>query len=310
MLLGWKSDGKKHSSQIIEQIHTKGSYPAFQTESVAVGCNYATFSSDILGCCSTTSTSLEQQGETADLMNKVKLPAPWPMLGMAIIISFGCKDDASASAAEAEDAGPDAGNEIVDAGIDAGQATQDAGDDSGEDTDTGKLASAGMPCWREGAFPKTHPNFGLPDCEENLNCIGTLDGAWCTTSCATTGTTSEAFPFQGWCCGELSNPCVPQRYWLPSSMSFNCIPRSAGLAQPCSSVTEWTGDNERCAPVCNGEEQIHKTQCAQYDEGGFCTYQCDPVNGDADCVLEPAFEGGCCGEAMGGFWCLVAEHCQ
>ncbi|MCP4676846.1 MAG: hypothetical protein GY854_15295 [Deltaproteobacteria bacterium] len=240
-------------------------------------------------------------------MKKWRFPIPWPVLGVAVIIFLGCTDNAQSPINEAADAGLDAANETVDAGRDA---AQDAGVDSGKDTDKEELAYAGQPCWKEGAFPKTHPNFGLPDCEEDLKCIGNSDGAWCTTNCAITGAISEASPFEGWCCGELSSPCAPKRYWLRSEMSFNCIPRTAGLAQTCINSTEWTGENERCAPVCVEEQQIHKTQCAQYDGGGFCTFQCDPVNGDADCVLEPAFEGGCCGEAMGGFWCLVAERCQ
>ena len=93
-------------------------------------------------------------------------------------------------------------------------------------------------------------------------------------------------------------------------MSYSCIPRVLGLAQTCTLDTEYTGTEERCAPVCDGTETVHETVCAQTEEGNFCTFQCDPGNNGVDCLLQPAFADGCCGVVSSNYWCLIPALCD
>lgn len=170
--------------------------------------------------------------------------------------------------------------------------------------------TAGQACWKE-IFGHWHPNYGLPDCEKGLTCIGNSDEAWCSERCEETGAINDKTQgLEGWCCGELADPCDPQRFWLPTSMNAYCIPRTAGLGEPCHISKEWTGTQVRCEPVCRSGTTIH-TQCVSSGADElFCSIQCDPLNMDADCLIEPAFSDGCCREMMGGHWCLPAGACR
>jgi hypothetical protein len=233
---------------------------------------------------------------------------------LVVLLPFsllGCGGGYSSGTPPIEDAG-DTETETgtgTDTGEDTDTGVEDDGGDT-EDTETVEPATAGEPCWTE-VLHTWHPNYGLPDCSPGLNCIGNDEEAWCTKKCSLTGAVNNEDPeFNGWCCGELTEPCDPQRYWLPQSMSFYCIPLTAELAKECDMDTEWTGENERCAPICDGLDVVHKTSCAQYNEGTFCTFQCDINNGDADCAIYPAFQDGCCGQIMGGNWCLIPELCD
>ncbi len=227
-----------------------------------------------------------------------------------LLILAACKGSGTSTATRVEDAGSESGSPPVeDAGQDAGEVIEDAGKDSGPSLP--EPSELGQPCWNEDVFETWHPNNGLSDCIEGLRCIGNDSESWCTKTCTATGAFNEDDPeIEGWCCGEITNPCAPQRYWLADSMSYFCIPRTAELAEQCDNDSEWTGENRLCAPVCSEEVEVFKTKCAPYEQNAaFCTFQCDPVNGDADCLIEPAFEGGCCGEIMGGHWCLIPELC-
>ena len=232
------------------------------------------------------------------------------LFAFCLLCFVGCKTGSSAK------------HQFVDGGSDSlpfsdgGGSDEDTGsssevvDTTTPETDEPEPGSLGEACWIE-IFKKWHPNYGLSDCSSGLRCIGDNDEAWCTKKCHVTGALNEEdSEIEDWCCGDLAQPCDPQKYWLPSSMSFACIPRTALLAESCDVDPTWTGANRRCAPRCNGTSLIQETQCAQADEGAFCTFQCDPVNGDATCLLEPAFEGGCCGEIMGGHWCLIPALCD
>jgi hypothetical protein len=202
-----------------------------------------------------------------------------------------------------DDSGPDGG--VSDADSDS-----DGDSDSDADTDSEQQpGEAGDSCWND-FFSITHPNAGLPDCSDDFQCIGNSEEAWCTTPCAITGEIHPAdSPLDGWCCGELTSPCDPARFWLPESMQRRCIPRTAGLAGACENPEQWTGEEARCAPLCQGTELVHGTICAASSEGAFCTYPCDPLNEDADCVLQPEFADGCCGELLGSHFCLIAPLC-
>lgn len=244
---------------------------------------------------------------------KTKIAAFFNILVVALLGSIlGCGGGSSSGNPPENDAGDtdtDTGTGTGTDSDDTDTGEEDAGWDGG-DTDYQEPGTAGDACWTE-ILHTWHPNYGLPDCGPGLNCIGNDEEAWCTKKCSLTGATNdEDAEFMGWCCGELTEPCDPQRYWLPLTMSFYCIPLTAGLANECDMATEWTGENERCAPVCDGPEVVHKTSCAQYADGTFCTFQCDISNGDADCAIYPAFEDGCCGEIMGGTWCLIPELCE
>ncbi|MDJ0762935.1 MAG: hypothetical protein QNJ97_08105 [Myxococcota bacterium] len=209
----------------------------------------------------------------------------------------------------------DTGSETDDTPTDIDSGVPDAGEDTDSDTGSDTTSTAGQPCWSD-ALEETygiwHPNYNKPECTSQLKCIGDNDESWCTKKCEVTGVTNQTDEgLIGWCCGQLFEPCDPtKRFWLPASMDFNCIPLVTPLAAPCEKDTEWTGDNQGCAPVCDGTVTLHKTICAEYEEEKtFCTYRCDPINGDADCQIEPAFESGCCGEILGGYFCLIPELC-
>lgn len=170
-------------------------------------------------------------------------------------------------------------------------------------------AQAGEACYTA-IWPATHPNFGLADCDENLKCIGNDSVAFCSEPCALEGETNQsAGGFKGWCCGSPFDPCADEHYWLPLEMASFCIPRTAKLAEACDRSSVWTGDERRCAPICQDQGDVI-TVCAEPVAGTrLCTVACDILNGDADCILRPQFLGGCCGEAMGGYFCLTAELC-
>ena len=234
------------------------------------------------------------------------------LLVFSTILLLACGGGTTSGTPPLEDAGDTDTNTGTgtDGDTESDTGEEDAGPDT-EDTDTGpeELASGGEACWTE-ILHTWHPNYGLPDCAPGFNCIGDEVEAWCSSKCTLTGDSNEEdTPLNGWCCGELTEPCDPQRYWLPETMSYYCIPLTAPLAQECDMDVEWTGENERCAPVCDGPDVLHKTSCAPYDDGTFCTFQCDPVNGDADCAIYPQFQDGCCGEIMGGNWCLIPDLC-
>jgi hypothetical protein len=151
----------------------------------------------------------------------------------------------------------------------------------------------------------------MADCAMGLDCIGSAEEAWCTVECPFTGeyNTADA-ELAGWCCAEMSNPCDPIRYWLPPTMDWRCIPRTAAPAAPCDTSLEWTGDNQRCAPICNGPDLVHETFCAEYGDDNFCTFQCDPIEGDGWCEFEaPTFAGGCCDVYLSTYFCLIPELC-
>ncbi|MDD5309110.1 MAG: hypothetical protein PHU25_17495 [Deltaproteobacteria bacterium] len=211
---------------------------------------------------------------------------------------------------------------LTDAGADSGKQTDsdtgtddDAGTDSGQDAgqDAGPPGTEGDECWKE-AFGDAHPNAGKPGCEVPLSCIGNAEGAWCTKSCDATGKINATDPsLIGWCCGELVDPCAPLRFWLPAPMASECVPRSVGLGEKCRFNDKVNPDAERCAPICQGGVALVGTACASFDDNGtqssFCTRECDPLNGDADCTPETPFANGCCGEILEGTWCLLPELC-
>ncbi len=229
-----------------------------------------------------------------------------------VVMSCGASDTSAPL-----DAGQDA--EPIDTGEpDAGQDSgQDAGDTDEEDSETEvPLGTLGEACWKE-VFGPWHPNEGLPDCIDGLNCIGNKDEAWCTKKCLSTGEFNTIDPpIQGWCCAARSNPCSPARYWVPMTMSFECIPRTAGLAEPCDTTTEWTGSNRRCAPRCDGETLISETACLTHVNNTFCSYACDldpdtdTEISDDDCLIEPVFANGCCDLHQGNKYCLIQELCD
>jgi hypothetical protein len=197
-----------------------------------------------------------------------------------------------------------------------GSDTHPAGD-AGTDADAGPDAStpgtAGDKCWKE-SFGDSHPNAGLPGCEVPLSCIGNADGAWCTKPCDTTGEINGTEPgLIGWCCGELVNPCDPLRFWLPAPMGADCVPRSAGLGEVCRFNDQVNPDAPRCRPICQGATATVESACAPFDDNGtpssFCTRECDPLNGDADCTPETPFKDGCCGDVLEGTWCLLPSMC-
>lgn len=224
---------------------------------------------------------------------------------LALAVSLaGCFGGGSSAPADAGDGG---GQEID--GGDSDSDSDTVTDTDSKDTDDTDLppAELGDPCWKE-ILGKLHPNYGLSNCVTGLQCIYNENEAWCSKRCAMTGDINSADPeISGWCCGELSVPCKPELYWLPESMDFSCIPRTAGLAEACDLDTHWNGDNRRCKPICDGTELKQETMCAQHDNGSFCTFQCEQTS---ECLLEPAFEDGCCGEIMTGKWCLISDLCN
>lgn len=228
-----------------------------------------------------------------------------------VLCSFGC-DSSGVSKHIPSDAGSDGFGTAEDAGGSDDDTSTTEGDTDPADSDSGKPEPGGLgeACWIE-ILKKWHPNYGLGDCRTGLHCIGDSDEAWCTKKCTLIGEYNTTdVDIEHWCCGALADPCDPQKYWLPLSMSFSCIPRTALLAESCDLDSEWSGAGRRCAPICDGTSLIRETQCAQHDDGTFCTFQCDPVDGDATCLLEPAFEGGCCGDIMAGSWCLIPSLCN
>ncbi len=226
---------------------------------------------------------------------------------LILIFSLGCNGSA-APASQNSDEGSDKAETPLGSDSET-HATSDS--DSGTDKkEPENLGSAGEACWRD-IFEQWHPNYGLPDCGSGLACIGNSEQALCSERCDETGAINHENPsLDNWCCGELADPCDPQRFWLPQSMSAYCIPRDAGLAEPCDMSKEWTGTQVRCEPVCKSKATVLHTQCvAPTPNELLCSIQCDPLNADADCLIEPAFAGGCCREMMGGHWCLPAASC-
>lgn len=200
---------------------------------------------------------------------------------------------------------------------DSGSASSDAGtggfsgDGGANDAGAPVIPGiAGEPCWNPDIFSNSHPNAGLPNCEKGLKCIGDEDEAWCTEKCSLTGEYHSAGGgLEGWCCGELTNPCAPGRFWLPDTMSFHCIPRKAQLDEPCSTDSTWTGQELfRCAPLCDGAELLHHTVCIQDGGQTFCTFPCSASNED-ECLGEAPFQDGCCGKIGQGFWCMSSDRC-
>ena len=197
-----------------------------------------------------------------------------------------------------KDAGASKSTDDTDIGTDTGTETEETPTDT-----TPPPGDLGEPCWVE-VLPSGHPNMGLSDCEESFTCIGNSSEAWCTARCLIVGSISDAPSIDGWCCGEIGDVCAPSKYWMPASMDGYCAPREIPLGQPCVS-----GGESRCAPMCTGGEKIADVTCAATSlEGGFCTRACET---HADCVEEVPFSEGCCGEIMGGTYCLpeIADDC-
>jgi hypothetical protein len=237
----------------------------------------------------------------------------WFLLAIAggLVAALGaCSDDKNHKVVDGGDADTDTDADTdVDTDVDTDTDT-DTDTDADTDTDTDGEGGLGDPCWNE-YFPDDHPNAGMDDCIMALDCIGTAEEAWCTTECSLTGeynTTDEEI--DGWCCGEMSNPCNPIRYWMPETMDWRCIPRTAQPAAACDIELDWLGTNQRCAPICNGPDLVHETFCAEHGEDNFCTFQCDPIDGDGWCAFEaPSFAGGCCDEFLSTNFCLIPELC-
>ncbi len=203
-----------------------------------------------------------------------------------------------------DDAGPD-----LDADTDADTDTDaDADTDSNSDTDTDPTGQLGEPCWND-HYADDHPNAGYPDCVQGYSCIGDSEGAWCTETCPMTGDINADDPLKDWCCGEMSNPCDPVRFWLPESLSWMCVPRSASLADPCENGDSWPSEALRCAPRCDGTTLVSETMCVEYDGENYCSFQCDPVSGSPCGFMESEFDGGCCEYYMGANWCTPQELC-
>lgn len=230
------------------------------------------------------------------------------------LLLLGCDDGGTNF--KGADSGADASADTdvdTDGDTDA-DADTDTDSDSDSDTDTGSHppGEGGDPCWNE-FFSNTHPNHinGYVDCAAPFKCIGNSTEAWCTLECTITGDINAADPgLEDWCCGELVNPCDPAHYWLPESMEWNCIPRTGEPGESCDTVTEWLGDNNRCAPICDGDSLVRETACAPNGTENFCTFQCDVLDGAGWCSFEdPAFTNGCCGEIMSGTWCLPEDLC-
>jgi hypothetical protein len=202
----------------------------------------------------------------------------------------------------------DAGGTDADTDADSDTDTDapDAAPDGG-DTDTEPTGQLGEPCWND-HYPTTHPNHGFPDCIQGYSCIGDTEGAWCSEVCPMTGDIASGGALDGWCCGEMSNPCDPVRFWLPSPMSAMCIPRSAQLADPCENGDSWPGTALRCAPRCDGDTLISETMCVEYGGENFCSFQCDP-SGTPCGFLESVFTDGCCEYYMGADWCTPGDLC-
>ena len=95
----------------------------------------------------------------------------------------------------------------------------------------------------------------------------------------------------------MGSECDPSRYFMPETMASNCVPRVLALGDSCEN-----GGSERCAGVCDGTEIVENVVCTQTETGGFCSFGCDE---DAACLAYSAFEGGCCGTAMGSNYCLL-----
>lgn len=190
----------------------------------------------------------------------------------------------------------------TDTGTDTGTEVADAGD-----TDPGE-AAPGEPCWKE-ALGDSHPNAGLPDCGVGYVCVGDDTGAWCSETCGATGDVdTSGGAFDGWCCGEFSNPCDPWRFWVPSPISRLCIPRTAGLAEPCVETGSWPSSDVRCAPRCSGETLVGETICEDGGDAPFCTFPCDPAT-PSTCELEDEFIGGCCLLYGASYLCTPADGC-
>jgi len=224
------------------------------------------------------------------------------LVAMLSIAVWSC--GSSASDPPATDSGPDTD---TDSDSDSDSDTQDAAPDSG-DTDTTPTGQLGEPCWND-HFEESHPNYGYPDCVAGAVCIGDADGAWCTETCSMTGDIETSGPLADWCCGEMSNPCDPVRFWLPEPLSRMCIPRSADLASPCENGETWPSTALHCAPRCDGTTLVSETMCVEYEGDSYCSFQCDPETDPPCGFMEAQFEGGCCEYYMGADWCTPEAHC-
>jgi hypothetical protein len=218
--------------------------------------------------------------------------------------SAGC-DDKSYDV-DSGDGGTDTGDTETtdtetDTGTDTGTEIADAGD-----TDPG-VAAPGEPCWKE-SFGDSHPNAGLPDCGPGYVCVGDATGAWCSEICDETGAVdASGGAFDGWCCGEFSNPCEPWHFWVPTQLAKLCIPRTAGLNETCVETGTWPSSDVRCAPRCTGTTLVSETICETEVEAPFCTFACDPAA--SQCELEDAFVGGCCLQYGVTYLCTPADLC-
>jgi hypothetical protein len=209
------------------------------------------------------------------------------------------------------DGGPDGGDtDTIDTETESESETEtqteteavDAGD-----TDPGE-AGPGEPCWKE-SFGASHPNAGLPNCGLGYVCIGDATGAWCSETCGETGDIdTSAGPFDGWCCGEFSNPCDPALFWVPTELSPFCVPRTAGLVEACTNGGTWPSTDVRCAPRCDGTSLVGESVCNINAETPYCTISCGGDT-DATCQIEDAFLGGCCQLFGVSYLCATASMC-
>jgi len=176
------------------------------------------------------------------------------------------------------------------------------------DTDSGE-AGPGEPCWKE-SFGDDHPNAGLPNCGAGYVCVGDSNYAFCSETCDATGDIADSGgPFSGFCCGDFSNPCDPIRFWLPSELSYMCVPRTASLAEPCVEQGTWPSSDVRCAPRCDGTVLVSETTCETLGETPFCTFPC-ASDTDVMCEIEDAFVGGCCEQYGISYECTPSEMCE
>jgi hypothetical protein len=219
-------------------------------------------------------------------------------------------DDDGFSAA---DAGHDAGT--VDTETESETESESATESESETVDTSdtesQLAGPGEPCWKE-SYGDEHPNAGLPDCQTGYVCVGDATCAYCSETCDETGAVDETGgPFDGWCCGEMSNPCDPIRFWFPSELSALCVPRTAALGEECVESGTFPSADVRCAPLCSDTDstQLEKeTICEAGASRSFCTIPC-LSDTDVMCAVYDEFADGCCAHYGVTYECTPSDLC-
>jgi hypothetical protein len=216
----------------------------------------------------------------------------------------GCGDDAYNSVPV--DAGEDSGVVDTETETESESESETEAPDAG-DTDQGE-AAPGEPCWKA-SFGDDHPNAGLPNCGAGYVCVGDSNYAFCSETCDATGDIdASGGAFDGWCCGEFSNPCDPVLFWLPVELSHMCIPRTAALAETCVEQGAWPSTDVRCAPRCDGATLVSETICETSGETPFCTFPC-ASDTDVMCGVEDAFLDGCCELYGASYECTPSELC-